>query len=275
MAPGQSKKTDIPLPKFSANLSMLFTELPFLDRFAAASDAGFRGVEFLSPYEYSAAEVATHARRAGVEVSLFNLPAGDWAGGERGIACIPGREEEFRAGVAAALNYAKSLGTTSLHAMAGKVPPGTDPNICREVLVENLSYAANAVAKEGITLLLEAINTRDIPGFFITTQAESDEIRRRVGLPNLKLQMDLYHMQVMEGDLAKKLKKYSDVCGHIQIAGCPERNEPDTGEIRYEYLFRLIDEIGYQGWLGCEYRPAAATVDGLGWLRTAQAEYFV
>lgn len=251
---------------------MLFTELPFLDRFAAASDAGFRAVEFLFPYEYPAAVVATHAYRAGVEVSLFNLPAGDWAGGERGIACVPGRKEEFRVGVATALNYAKSLGTKSLHAMAGKAPLGADPNICREVLVENLSYAADAIAKEGLTLLLEAINTRDIPGFFINTQAESEEVRRRVGALNLKLQMDLYHMQVMEGDLAQKLKKYVDVCGHIQIAGCPERNEPDTGEIRYEYLFRLIDEIGYQGWLGCEYRPATATVDGLGWLRTAQTE---
>jgi hydroxypyruvate isomerase len=254
---------------------MLFTELPFLDRFAAASDAGFSAVEFLSPYEYPVDAVTTHAYRAGVEVSLFNLPAGDWAGGERGIACVPGREEEFRASIATALNYAKSLGTKSLHAMAGKVPFGADPDICREVLVENLSYAANAVAKEGITLLLEAINTRDIPGFLVNTQAESEEIRRRVGSTNLKLQMDLYHMQVMEGDLAQKLKKYLDVCGHIQIAGCPGRNEPDTGEIRYEYLFRLIDEIGYQGWLGCEYRPAAATVDGLGWLRTAQAEFFV
>jgi hydroxypyruvate isomerase len=251
---------------------MLFTELPFLDRFAAASDAGFRAVEFLFPYEYPAAVVATHAYRAGVEVSLFNLPAGDWAGGERGIACVPGRKEEFRVGVATALNYAKVLGTKSLHAMAGKVPVGADLNVCREVLVENLSYAADAIAKEGLTLLLEAINTRDIPGFFINTQAESEEVRRRVGALNLKLQMDLYHMQVMEGDLAQKLKKYVDVCGHIQIAGCPERNEPDTGEIRYEYLFRLIDEIGYQGWLGCEYRPATATVDGLGWLRTAQTE---
>ena len=158
----------------------------------------------------------------------------------------------------------------SLHAMAGKVPLGADPNLCREVLVENLGYAADAIGKEGLTLLLEAINTRDIPSFIINTQADSEEIRRRVGAPNLKLQMDLYHMQVTEGDLAQKLKKYVDVCGHIQIAGCPERGEPDTGEIRYEYLFRLIDEIGYQGWLGCEYRPAAATVDGLGWLRNAQ-----
>lgn len=254
---------------------MMFTELPFLERFRAAGEAGFRAVEFLSPYEHPADVVATQANRAGVEVSLFNLPAGDWAAGERGITCIPGREEEFRMSVATALDYAKVLQTKSLHAMAGKVPPGVDPKLCREVLEANLSYAAEAVAKHGITLLLEAINTRDIPDFVISTQAESDEVRRRVGAPNLKLQMDLYHMQIMEGDLAQKLKRYADVCGHIQIAGCPERNEPDMGEVRYEYLFHLIDQIGYQGWLGCEYRPTAATVDGLGWLRTAQTTEIV
>lgn len=258
------------LPKFSANLSMMFTDLPFLDRFAAAGAAGFRAVEFLFPYEHPAETVARRAADAGVQTSLFNLPPGSWAAGERGLTGIPGREEEFRAGVDLALEYAAVLGNKHLHAMAGVVPAGSDPLLCRRVLVENLKYAAERVAAHGITLLLEAINTRDIPGFLVSTQADSHAVCREVGAPNLKMQMDIYHMQVMEGDLATKLKKYADSCGHIQVAGCPERNEPDTGEIRYEYLFRRIDELGYTGWVGCEYRPAGRTTDGLGWLQAAQ-----
>ena len=259
------------MPKFAANLTMMFTESAFLDRFAAAADAGFSAVEFLLPYAHSPQEVERRARAAAVEVVLFNTPSGDWNAGERGIACIPGREAEFRAGVEKALVYAAALGTRRLHAMAGIAPQGADPVVCRTTLIENLKYAAEKVDGRGITLLLEAINTRDIPGFIVSRQDDCHVICEEVGAPHLMMQMDLYHMQVMEGDLATKLKRYAHRCGHIQIAGCPERNEPDTGEIRYEYLFRLLDEIGYQGWIGCEYRPAGKTVDGLGWLRAPAA----
>lgn len=261
-------RTDISMPKFAANLSMMFTEVPFLDRFASASAAGFSAAEFLFPYEHSPEVVQSKASTAGIQVTLFNMPAGDWSGGERGIGCIPGREEEFRTGVTKALTYAKCLGTEYLHAMAGIVPQGVDAKVCRMTLIENLKYAAAELAKHNITLLLEAINTRDMPGFSVSTQIDSYSVCAAVNAPNIRMQMDLYHMQVMEGDLATKLRYFAPHCGHIQIAGCPERNEPDTGEIRYEYLFRLLDEIGYKGWLGCEYRPAGKTTDGLGWMQT-------
>lgn len=256
------------MPKFAANLSMMFTELPFLDRFKAAADEGFKGVEFLFPYEHSAEVIATTAKSAGVEIVLFNMPPGDWSHGERGITCLPGREEEYRAGVDKALAYALHLRTPLLHSMIGIAPPGSDPEACRATLIENLKYAAAKLAPHSITLLIEAINTRDTPGFFISTQAGSCSIVEAVGAPNLKMQMDLYHMQIMEGDLAVKLKKYAPWCGHVQIAGCPERNEPDTGEVRYEHLYRVLDQLGYNGWVGCEYRPAGRTVDGLGWFRS-------
>ncbi|MGC1460850.1 MAG: 2-oxo-tetronate isomerase [Terracidiphilus sp.] len=257
------------MPRFAANLSMMFNEAPFLDRFRAASAAGFKAVEFLSPYEYSPEEVEMKARDAGTQIVLFNMPAGNWAAGERGITGLSGREQEFREGVEKALVYAERLGTPRLHAMAGIVPAGADMAACRATLIENLKYAAEKLAAKNITLLLEAINTRDIPGFIVSTQKDSHAICEAVGEPNMKMQMDLYHMQVMEGDLATSLKRYASMCGHIQIAGCPERHEPDTGEIRYEYLYRLLDEIGYQGWLGCEYRPAGKTTDGLGWFSVA------
>lgn len=256
------------MPKFAANLSMMFTEAPFLDRFQAASEAGFKAAEFLFPYEYSPETVENVSKAAGVEIILFNMPAGNWSAGERGITCLPGREEEFRKGVDTALTYAMKLGTPRLHAMAGIAPSGSDPAACRKTLIENLKYAAEKLAEHEITLLLEAINTRDMPGFFVSTQRDSFSICEAVGAPNLKMQMDLYHMQVMEGDLATKLKHYAAQCGHVQIAGCPERNEPDTGEVRYEYLFRLLDSLGYAGWVGCEYRPAGKTNEGLGWMRT-------
>jgi 2-dehydrotetronate isomerase len=257
------------MPQFAANLTMMFNEVPFLDRFKAASEAGFTAVEFLFPYEHPPEEVASKAKAAGVQVVLFNMPAGNWAAGERGIAGLPGREAEFRESVDKALVYAECLGVPRLHAMAGVVPTGADPAVCRATLISNLKYAADKLAKRSMTLLLEAINTRDIPGFIVSTQKDSHEICEAVGAPNFKMQMDLYHMQVMEGDLATSLRRYASECGHIQIAGCPERHEPDTGEVRYEYLFRLLDEIGYTGWLGCEYRPAAKTTDGLQWLSAA------
>ena len=257
--------------KFAANLSMMVKEVPFLERFAAAAKCGFRGVEFLFPYDYPPEVVAACLQEAGLENVLFNLPPGDWAAGERGITCIPGREEEFRAGVEKALTYAQRLGTRRLHAMAGIAPPHAGRDACKATLVANLKYAAELLQPHGITLLLEAINNRDVPGFFINTQAESHAVCMEVGAPNLKMQMYCYHMQVMEGDLAMKLRRYAPHCGHIQIAGAPERNEPDTGEVRYEYLFRVLEEIGYDGWVGCEYRPAGKTEDGLGWFKRLAA----
>lgn len=257
------------MPKFAANLSMMFNEVPFLDRFRAAAEAGFSAVEFLFPYEYSPEEVAKTAKNAGVQIVLFNMPAGNWAAGERGLTGLPGREQDFRDGVAKAITYAKALGVPRLHAMAGISPSGADLAACKATLIANLKYAAAELAKENITLLIEAINQRDMPGFLVSTQRESAAICEAVGAPNMKMQMDLYHMQVMEGDLATTLKRHAQMCGHIQIAGCPERNEPDTGEIRYEYLFTMLDAMGYQGWLGCEYRPAGKTNEGLRWLSAA------
>lgn len=259
------------MPKFAGNLSMMFNEVPFLDRFAAAADAGFKAVEFLFPYEHPPEVVAERLRKSRLENVLFNMPPGNWAGGERGITCIPGREEEFRAGVDKALSYAALMGTPRLHAMAGIEPAGVERAACRATLIENLKYAAEKLAGPGITLLLEAINTRDIPGFFVSMQAESFAICDEVNAPNLKMQMDCYHMQIMEGDLARKLRQYAPHCGHIQVAGVPERHEPDTGEVRYEYILRLLDEIGYEGWVGCEYHPANRTVDGLKWFRKISA----
>jgi hydroxypyruvate isomerase len=253
------------MPRFAANISMMFNELAFLERFAAAAEAGFRGVEYLFPYDYPADTVEEALRKNRLENVLFNLQPGDWAAGERGITCIPGREAEFRDGVEKSLAYALRLKSERVHAMAGIAPAGVDPAEVKATYVSNLKYAAEKFAKHGIMLVIEAINTRDIPGFYLNTQAQSYETLRAVGAPNLKMQMDCYHMQIMEGDLAVKLRKYAPHCGHVQIAGAPERNEPDTGEIRYSYIFDLLDKIGYTGWVGCEYRPAGTTVDGLAW----------
>lgn len=254
------------MPRFAANLSMMFTEVPFLDRFDAAREAGFSGVEYLFPYDFEPEAIAARLRKNSLENVLFNMPPGNWAAGERGIASLPGREEEFRAGVEKGLEFAQKLGVRRLHAMAGIPPAGLDPAACRATLISNLRYAAKELAGHEILLLLEAINTRDMPGFFVSTQAESHAICAEINAPNLKMQMDCYHMQIMEGDLATKLRRYMANCGHIQIAGVPERHEPDTGEVRYEYLFRLLDELGYDGWIGCEYRPAGKTAEGLSWL---------
>jgi len=259
------------MPRFAANLSMMFNEVPFLERFAAAAAAGFSGVEYLFPYDFPGEVVAEHTRKNKLETALFNLPPGNWAAGERGTTCLPGREEEFRAGVAKAIEYARHLHAVRVHAMAGIVPQGADPAAVRATYVANLKYAAAELAKHDITLLIEAINTRDMPGFFLNTQAQSYIFVEEVGAPNLKMQMDLYHMQIMEGDLEMKLRRYAAHCGHVQIAGVPKRNEPDTGEVAYSHLYDVLDEIGYRGWVGCEYRPAGVTVDGLGWLRAAQA----
>jgi hydroxypyruvate isomerase len=259
------------MPKFAANLTLQFNEVPFIKRFEAAAQAGFKAVEFLFPYEHSADEIAAQLKLHRLENVLFNMPPGDWAAGERGLACLPGRQEEFRAGVAKALAYAGVLGTPRLHAMAGLLPAGADPALHRATYMANLKYAAGEAARQGIMLLIEPINTRDIPRYFLNTQADAHAIREQVGAPNLKVQMDFYHVQIVEGDIAMKVRRYLPHIGHIQIAGVPERNEPDTGEINYPYLFRLLDQLGYDGWLGCEYRPAKGTVEGLGWMKSRQS----
>jgi hydroxypyruvate isomerase len=252
---------------------MMFNEVPFLDRFGAAAEAGFQGVEFLFPYEYPVEALVERLGRHRLENVLFNLPPGNWSAGERGLTCLPGRLDEFRAGVETALAYATGLGTKRVHAMAGIAPAGANPAELREAYVANLKYAAAECARHGITLVIEAINTRDMPGFYLNTQQQAYEVLQDVNAPNLKMQMDCYHMQIMEGDLATKLRKYAPDCAHIQVAGVPERHEPDTGEVRYGYLFDLLDNIGYDGWVGCEYRPAANTADGLGWFRALSSQH--
>jgi len=255
------------VPKFAANLSMMFNEQEFPARFAVAAKAGFDAVEFLFPYDYSPAEVGRWLKENKLKNVLFNLPPGDWAAGERGIAALPGREAEFCAGVDRAIEYALELGTPQLHMMAGLVPAGSDLALHRKIYLENMKYAAGVLAKHNLNLLLEPINTRDMPGYFLNTQAQAHELRIESGQPNVKVQMDFYHAQIMEGDLAETFKKYFKNIGHTQIASVPKRNEPDDGEVNYSYLYRLLDEMGYEGWVGCEYRPKGKTEDGLGWFK--------
>lgn len=255
------------MPRLAANLSMMYTEHPFLDRFAAAAGDGFEAVEYLFPYEFPASELALRLRDSGLRQVLFNAPPGDWAAGERGTACLPGREDDFRTGVRQALDYAGTLGCPRVHLMAGLAPSGADRARLRETCLRNLEWAANAAAAQGVDCLIEPINTRDIPGFFLNRQDEAHAIVAEVGAPNLKVQMDLYHCQIVEGDVAMKLRRWLPTgrVGHLQIAGVPERHEPDVGELNYAYLFRVIDELGFDGWVGCEYRPKGGTSEGLGW----------
>ncbi len=255
------------MPRFAANLTLLFGEVPFLDRFAAARSAGFDAVEFVSPYEHRAADVAAAARDAGVEVALFNLPAGSWAKGDRGMACDPARAAEFREGVARALEYARALGCTRLHAMAGIRPAGVPEPVLRATYVASLRLAAEALAREGRTLLVEGINSRDMPGYYLGTSRQAFGILDEVGAANLHYLYDVYHMQIMEGDLAPTLEARLPRIGHVQIADTPGRHEPGTGEINYRFLLRHLDRIGYRGIVGCEYRPLGRTEDGLGWMR--------
>lgn len=265
------------MPAFAANLSMLYPEHDFLERFAAAARDGFQGVEFLFPYAHSAEVLATRLRDHGLTQVLFNAPPGDFDRGERGMACLPGREHEFRRGIAQALEYAQALGCPRIHVMAGLVPPSSDRQQLAETYLANLQWAAEQARSIGRDVLIEPINTRDIPGFFLNTQAQAHEVVRQVGAPNLKVQMDLYHCQIVEGDVAMKIRQYLPTgrVGHFQIAGVPERHEPDVGEMNYPYLFEVIDEVsaqcGWQGWVGCEYRPAkgaqaGGTTAGLGWM---------
>lgn len=259
------------MPRFAANLTMLFTEVPFLERFAAAAEAGFRGVEFLFPYEFDKRRIAGALSAHGLQLVLHNLPAGDWAAGERGIACHPGRIAEFRAGVPRAIEYAKVLGCPRVNCLAGIAPPGVAVDQARRTLVENLRFAAAELKDAGIELLLEPVNTRDVPGFLVSRTQQALEIMDEVGSDNLKLQFDIYHAQVMEGDLTPTIEAQLGRIGHLQVADNPGRHEPGTGEINYPYLFRRLDELGYAGWIGCEYKPRAATAAGLDWLPPHQA----
>ncbi len=260
------------MPKFAANLTMLFGELPFVDRFAAAKNAGFSGVEYLFPYEFEKAVLAEQLQQHGLTQVLHNLPAGNWAGGERGIAILPDRVIEFRDGVQRAIDYAHALDCRQLNCLVGIAPEGANRDELRKVLVKNLRYAADTLAKERIKLLIEPINTRDIPGFFLTGTEQAVQLIADVGSDNLFIQYDIYHMQVMEGDIAPTLKKHLDRIAHVQLADNPGRNEPGTGEINYPFLFRYLDEIGYRGWIGCEYKPKTTTTESLGWYAPMAAE---
>jgi len=253
------------MPRFAANLTMLFGEKPFLDRFAAAKAAGFSGVEYLFPYDYDKADLREQLDEHGLIQVLHNLPAGNWAEGERGIAILPDRVDEFRDGVARAISYAKALDCRQLNCLVGIAPRDTDPFEMNEVLVENLRFAADALGRERIKLLVEPINTLDIPGFFLNRTEQAVQLIADVRSSNLFIQYDIYHMQVMEGDIARSLQKHLPRIAHVQLADNPGRNEPGTGEINYPFLFRHLDTLGYRGWVGCEYKPKTTTVDGLGW----------
>jgi hydroxypyruvate isomerase len=257
------------MAKFAANLSMLFTELPFLDRFEAAAKAGFKAVEFLFPYAWTAEEIKQRLDEHGLTLVLHNLPAGDWDAGERGIACHPDRVEEFRAGVVKAVAYAKVLGVGQLNCLAGKAPAGVSDPLLHQTLVDNLKFAANALQAAGLRLLIEPINSFDIPGFYLNFTSQALSILDEVGANNAFVQYDIYHAQRMEGELAATMQKHLARIGHIQLADNPGRNEPGTGEINYPFLFKHLERIGYSGWIGCEYKPATTTEAGLGWLQHA------
>jgi hydroxypyruvate isomerase len=245
---------------------MLFNEVPFLERFAAAAASGFEAVEFLFPYDYEKSTLSELLKKHGLAIALHNLPAGDWARGERGIACHPDRVEEFRQGVPRAIAYAKALGCPKINCLAGILPTGVNAEAARQTLVANLRHAAPQLGDAGLELLLEPVNSRDIPGFFIDRTDKGLDVIAEVGASNLKLQYDIYHAQVMEGDIARTIEREFQRIGHIQLADNPGRNEPGTGEINFPYLFRRIDELGYRGWIGCEYKPRASTKAGLGWM---------
>ncbi len=271
------------MPKFAANLSMMYVELPFLDRFEAAAKDGFKAVEYLFPYAYDGKELAARLKANGLQQVLFNLPPGGidaasidaaWNAGTRGIACIPGREAELLAGAELALRYADALQCPRVHMMAGLLPAGKDRTNVRQSYVTNAQAASKLIANQNLNLLLEPINTRDIPGFFLNRQDHAHDLIAEIAQPNVKVQMDLYHCQIVEGDVAMKIRQYLPTgnVGHFQIAGVPERQEPDVGEMNYPYLFEVIDSLGYTGWIGCEYKPRlggqpGGTSAGLGWLK--------
>ena len=257
------------MPKFAANLTMLFNEVDFLDRFKAAAEAGFSGVEFLFPYDYPKEVLAGQLKTHGLTQVLHNLPAGNWAGGERGIACLPDRVEEFRAGVGRAIEYARALACPQVNCLAGIVPAGACQDMARATLIDNLRFAAGQMKAAGIRLLIEPINSFDIPGFFLNRTEQAIAIIDEVGSDNLFLQYDIYHAQRMEGELGNTIARHLPRIAHMQLADNPGRNEPGSGEINFPWLFRHIDQLGYSGWIGCEYKPAkpaAGTRAGLGWI---------
>lgn len=255
------------MPKFCANLSFLFNDVDFLDRFGRAAGAGFTGVEYLFPYAWPADEIAARLTEHRLTQVLFNLPPGDWEAGERGIACLPDRVDEFRAGVAHGIDYARRLGCRQLNCLAGLAPGDADAAELRRTLIANLRYAAAEMDRAGIRLLLEPINSRiDMPGFFVDTPRKGLALIAESGVDNLFMQYDVYHAQIMEGDLARTIAAELPRIAHFQIADNPGRHEPGSGEINYPFLFDLIDRLGYQGWIGCEYRPLAGTEAGLGWM---------
>lgn len=253
------------MPKFAANLTMLFNEVPFLDRFDAAAKAGFQGVEYLFPYDFQPEELVERLQRNKLTQVLHNLPAGDWAGGERGIAVLPDRQDEFREGVDRAIKYATALGCKQVNILAG-IAKDVDPADAKRIFIKNLKFAAPKLQAAGLKLLIEMINTRDIPGFYLTSTKQALEILDEVGSDNLFLQYDLYHMQIMEGDLARTIEANLPKIAHIQLADNPGRNEPGTGEINYPFIFQYLDSIGYEGWVGAEYKPKNETTAGLTWL---------
>ena len=256
------------MPAFCANLTMMFTEVPFMDRFALAAKAGFRGVEFLFPYDFGAQDIAAQLSALSLSQVLHNLPAGDWAAGERGIAILPDRVNEFREGVEKAIAYAKALGCPQVNCLVGIKPASADPEALQATLVSNLAYAAAKLKAHGIRLLIEPINTMDIPGFYLNTTQQALDIIAATGSDNIFVQYDIYHMQIMEGDLARTIERNLKQIAHVQLADNPGRHEPGTGEINYPFLFAHLDRIGYRGWVGCEYKPATTTEAGLGWMKT-------
>ncbi|MFZ0486427.1 MAG: hydroxypyruvate isomerase [Arenicellales bacterium] len=252
--------------KFCANLSMLFNEMDFLDRFEAAAGAGFKGVEYQFPYGYDKELLAERLQRYGLTQVLHNLPPGDWEGGERGIACLPDRTGEFQESVGLAIEYAIALDCPQVNCLAGIVPRDANANTVSTTLIDNLEFAANELSHAGIRLLVEPINTRDVPGFYLNGTRQAADIMDTVRSDNLALQYDVYHMQIMEGDLTPTIDRLIERIAHFQVADNPGRHEPGTGEINYPFVFDFIDKLGYNGWIGCEYRPATTTLEGLGWL---------
>jgi len=255
------------MPKFCANLTMMFNEADFLERFGTAAKAGFRGVEYLFPYDFDKDQIKEQLTSHGLSQVLHNLPAGDWGKGDRGIACLPDHVAEFQEGVGRAIEYATTLECPQVNTLAGITPQGVASETVRETFTANLKFAAAELKKAGIRLLIEPINTLDIPGFYLTRTQQALDIIQDVGSDNLFLQYDIYHMQIMEGDLARRIEKNLGIIAHMQLADNPGRHEPGTGEISYPFLFGHIDRIGYDGWIGCEYKPAAATEAGLGWVK--------
>ncbi|MFN4311278.1 MAG: 2-oxo-tetronate isomerase [Ferrovibrio sp.] len=255
------------MPRFAANLSFLFQDIPFLDRFPAAAEQGFTAVEFMFPYDHAPAAVAAAMRDAGLQVALFNAPPGDWGAGERGLAALPARRSDFRAAMARAFEYAAALNCPRIHVVAGIEPARADRRALEACYMDNLAWAAEQASSAGLLLLIEPINRRDIPGFFLNDFDFAQKVIEEVRAPNLRLQFDIYHAQIIHGDITRRLERQIPWIGHIQIANPPDRREPGNGEIDYRYIFQRLDALGYDGWVGCEYRPEGDTVASLGWIR--------